>query len=74
MFKCFNRPNTSSAIQDTLLDTFVKTEQSLHALPELSPDEKVGFEQNIAISHLYNSSRIEGSQLNGTQLTKAING
>lgn len=80
MFKAFKRNtgnthigNTSSKDYDKLVDAFIHTEQSLKELPELSPDEKVSLEQEVAISHLYNSSRIEGTSLNETRLTKAIN-
>jgi hypothetical protein len=56
----------------SLVDTFINTQQSLHALPELSSVEKVQFEQEIAISHLYHSSKIEGTNLNTERLSKAI--
>ena len=69
-----NRFTRNSATQgyDTLVDTFIDTQQSLHTLPALSPDEKVSFEQEIAISHLYHSSKIEGTNLNEKRLEKAI--
>lgn len=56
-----------------LLSVFVQTEKSLSELPELLPVEKVQFEQGIAIGHLYNSSKIEGTSLNEKRLQKAIN-
>jgi hypothetical protein len=56
-----------------LVDTLIRTEQSVSALPELSPVEKVQLEQELAISHLYHSSNIEGTKLNTERLEKAIN-
>ena len=49
-------------------------EEALNELPELSDVEKVQLEQEIAISHLYHSSKIEGTTLNEQRLEKAING
>jgi hypothetical protein len=56
-----------------LLDDFILTQRSVNSLPDLSPVEKVQLEQDIAISHLYNSSKIEGTSLNTERLSKAIN-
>jgi hypothetical protein len=56
-----------------LVDTLIRTEQSVNALPELSAVDKVQLEQELAISHLYHSSNIEGTKLNTERLEKAIN-
>jgi len=56
-----------------LVDAFVHMEEALNGLPELSDVEKVQLEQEIAISHLYHSSKIEGTTLNEERLEKAIN-
>jgi hypothetical protein len=55
-----------------LLDEFITTEQEVKKLRQLSDVERVQFEQDIAVSHLYHSSKIEGSQLNQERLNKAI--
>jgi hypothetical protein len=57
-----------------LVNTLINTEQSMNVLPELSAVEKVQLEQEVAISHLYHSSKIEGTSLNTERLEKAING
>jgi hypothetical protein len=72
MFKLFNR-NESAPERDNPVDIFIETEQSLHGLPELSSVERVQLDHDIAISHLYHSSKIEGTTLNTERLTKAIN-
>jgi hypothetical protein len=59
--------------KNRLVNTLIHTEQSLNALPELSAVEKVQLEQEVAISHLYHSSKIEGTNLNIERLEKAIN-
>ena len=64
--------NSATGAYDGLVDTFIATQESLHTLPQLSPDEKVSFEQEIAIGHLYHSSKIEGTNLNTERLQKAI--
>jgi hypothetical protein len=73
MKNLFKRNTPIAPDHEQLVDTFITTEQALHKLPELSPVEKVQLEQEIAISHLYNSSKIEGTTLNEERLGKAIN-
>ena len=62
----------SSQKKKDLLGEFINIEQEVGKLPALSAVEKVQFDQDISISHLYHSSKIEGSQLNAERLHKAI--
>ena len=64
-------PNITNIVDS--VDTFIVTEQSLQGLPELSSVERNTFEHDIARSHLYHSSKIEGSSLNRERIEKAIN-
>lgn len=59
--------------ESELLTQFIETEQEVNSLPELSAVERVKLDQDIAIDHLYYSSRIEGTQLSDKRLGKAIN-
>jgi hypothetical protein len=60
-------PNETSG----LLDTFIQTEETLRTLPALTPLERVKFDHDVAIDHLYYSSKIEGTNLNKERLEKA---
>ena len=62
----------SSVKNDGLLTEFITTTREVQKLRELSPTEKVHFEYEIDKSHLYHSSKIEGSKLNEYRLDKAI--
>jgi hypothetical protein len=64
--------NNVSKDYDNLVDAFIDTQQALHKLPELSDVEKVELEHTNAISHLYHSSKIEGTNLTEKRLEKAI--
>lgn len=55
-----------------ILNEFINTQIEVAALPQLSPVEKVKFEHDIAIGHLYYSSKIEGSNLDSKRLNEAI--
>ncbi len=57
---------------DALLTEFIKTTEEVKKLRAFSPVEKVQFDHEIAISHLYHSSNLEGSKLNQERLNKAI--
>lgn len=57
--------------QDIIAD-FMHVETEVNNLPQLSPVEKVQFDHDIAISHLYYSSKIEGSNLDQNRLDQAI--
>jgi hypothetical protein len=66
--------NTSNKkVYDRLMDTFLNVQKTNDKLPALSDVEKISFEQDIAIKHLYYSSKIEGTNLGETRLAKAIN-
>lgn len=56
-----------------LLAAFVAVERELSILPQLSDLERVKFEQDIDVSHLYYSSKIEGTTLTRQRLDDAIN-
>lgn len=58
--------------ESSILTQFIDTQSEVAKLPQLSPVEKVQFEQELAIDHLYYSSKIEGSNLSQKRLTKAI--
>jgi len=55
-----------------LVDTFIHMQQSVNKLPVLDAVERVQLDNDIAISHLYHSSKIEGTTLNEKRLQKAI--
>ena len=55
-----------------LLDAYIKTEKTVNSLPQLSALERVNFEQEVALGHLYYSSKIEGTHLNKERLEKAV--
>lgn len=57
---------------ENLVEEFISVEEEVKSLPVLSGVEKVQFDHQINISHLYNSSKIEGVQLNEERLNKAI--
>ena len=57
---------------EALLTEFITTTQEVQKLRELSPTEKVHFEYEVDKSHLYHSSKIEGSKLNEYRFDKAI--
>lgn len=59
---------------DQILSRLVKKEQELKKLPQLSPPEKAKLESEIAIDHLYYSSKIEGTHLTDERIGKAIHG
>jgi hypothetical protein len=69
-----NMPQVTYDRADTggLLDVFIQTELALTQLPHLSPLDRVTFDHDIAISHLYYSSKIEGTTLNKERLEKAV--
>ena len=71
LFK-FIATNNNINNHDKLVETFIDTQQALHKLPELSDVEKVELEHANAISHLYHSSKIEGTHLTEKRLEKAI--
>lgn len=76
MFNIFKRntqlQNASMSGHDNLFDTFIHMQQSVNELPVLDAFEKVQLDHDIAISHLYHSSKIEGTTLNEKRLRKAI--
>lgn len=55
-----------------ILNEFIATQSEIETLPQLSPVEKVQFEHDISIGHLYYSSKIEGSNLDSKRLNEAI--
>lgn len=73
MIKLFKRKQQPETHSGKLIDSFIDAQQTVEGLPELSAVERVQFEQDIAISHLYHSSKIEGTTLTSERLEKAIN-
>jgi hypothetical protein len=68
------KKNTSKGkIYERLMDLFLTVQEKNDKLPALSDVEKVKFEHDIAVDHLYYSSKIEGTTLGKTRLDKAIN-
>lgn len=59
---------------DALIESVVKLQFDLEKLPELPPLEKAKLNQEIAINHLYYSSKIEGTQLTEKQIERAVHG
>jgi hypothetical protein len=59
-------------IFDQLLNEFFRVEESLKTLPELTGLEKAKFDTDIAIDHLYYSSKLEGTILSQQAIQKAI--
>ncbi|OGF62545.1 hypothetical protein A2662_01975 [Candidatus Giovannonibacteria bacterium RIFCSPHIGHO2_01_FULL_45_33] len=59
---------------DNFLDKLVEEERKTNALPALSSLDKAKLDHEIAIEHLYYSSKIEGTTLNNTRIEKAIHG
>ena len=57
-----------------LLGNLIDIQDRIESLPPLSVIEKAKFEQEIAIEQLYNSSKLEGSNLTEKMIEKAIHG
>lgn len=57
-----------------ILDRLVEQSRKLSKLPPLTAVQKTKLEHSRAIDHLYYSSKIEGSNLTGKRLEKAIHG
>ena len=57
---------------DLLVSQLIDTQEELNNLPQLSGLERAKLEQDIAIEHLYYSSKIEGTNLTQPQIQKAI--
>lgn len=72
MFKKLFNLNRNN-VDEGLVAEFINTQKDVEKLPAFSDVEKVKFEQEIAIDHLYNSSKIEGTKLGKTRLSQAIN-
>jgi len=64
--------NKVASEERDLVGEFISVEEEVKNLPALSDVEKVQFDHDINISHLYHSSKIEGSKLNEERLEKAI--
>jgi len=67
-----NKNRNEEGMNDKLLTHFIRTEEAVNKLPALSAVERVSFDEEIALNHLYNSSAIEGTHLSETKLKKAI--
>ena len=61
-----------SKIDENLIKEFINKQEQAENLPELSDIEKVKFNQELAIDHLVNSSKIEGVDLKQLGLSKII--
>lgn len=59
---------------DRVLERLVNAEEKLKTLPELSTLQKAELEQARALEHLYNSSKIEGTQLTKERIDLAVYG
>lgn len=59
---------------EKLIERVVDLQLDLEKLPELPPLEKARFNQELAISHLYYSSKIEGTRLTEKQIERAVHG
>ncbi len=63
----------STSTRGDLIDRFINVQNAVNKLPEFSAVERAKFEHSVAIDHLYNSSKIEGSHLNESgRIEKAI--
>ena len=58
----------------TMISRLVELSETVELLPPLSAVAKAKFDQEIAIEHLYYSSKIEGTALNNKQIDRAIHG
>lgn len=68
----FNNESHNNTDQCAVLNEFIDTQKEVDTLPQFSAVEKVQFDNEISISHLYYSSKIEGSNLEEKSLNKAI--
>lgn len=57
---------------DQLVSTLLETEERLGQLPPLSALEKATLDNEVAIEHLYYSSKIEGTTLTEPGIKQAI--
>ena len=71
--KLFFNSNQEKIHHDELIAEFMSIQKDVEKLPPFSDVEKVKFEHEIAIDHLYYSSKIEGTNLGKTRLSQAIN-
>lgn len=60
-------------IDERLINEFIKNNEMADSLPELSEIEKIKFDQDVALDHLYYSSKIEGVNLTRDRMTQIIN-
>lgn len=59
---------------EALIEHLINLECEVGKLPSLSALEQARFNQDIAIGHLYYSSKIEGTKLTNEQIEKALYG
>jgi len=59
---------------DSLLSDLITTQDELRNLPQFSDLERAKFEHELALDHLYYSSKIEGTALSKRQIDKAVYG
>ena len=57
---------------EKLLNEFLEVQKIFKTLPKLTDLEKVKFDTDIAIDHLYYSSKLEGTELSQQAIQKAI--
>jgi hypothetical protein len=55
-----------------LLGQFISLKSRVASLPPLSPVDKVKFDQDVDLDHLYYSSKIEGTTLSEFDLKRAV--
>lgn len=67
--RTFRRNN----IDQNLINEFIKSKEDVDKLPELSDIERTKFEYEVALDHLYHSSKIEGINLDGDRISQIIN-
>jgi hypothetical protein len=74
LFDCFKNKKNDFSLDNKLFDDFVVTQNNIEKLPKLSGKERKEFDREVAKSHLYYSSKIEGTHLNQKRLRQATNG
>lgn len=71
MNKFFQKIFMRNQIDENLINEFINKQEIAEKLPELSNIEKTKFEHDVAIDHLYYSSKIEGVDLKNNRLFNA---
>jgi len=67
-----NKKPRKAETSKVLLTKLFKLRAKVNKLPKLSAVERVAFDHNVDIHHLYNSSKVEGTILTSQQIQNAI--